>query len=73
VTVKTRGLASLTVWVPEGLAVPLAQEKVMLTVVVSESGLSEKSFLTVKVAEFRVFVIVQVPADKRAEQVPLEL
>src|SRR3972149_4840643 len=39
--------------------VPAPQVRVTLTVVVSVPGLSEKSLLTVKVALFRVLVMVQ--------------
>ena len=59
VTVQTAAEASLAFWGLAETMVPSSQERVTLTVVVSVPGLSEKSLLTVKVAELSVLVIVQ--------------
>jgi hypothetical protein len=57
VTVKTAGAASEASFGEESTE-PLEHVSETLTVVVSEEGLSEKSLLTVNVAERSVFVIV---------------
>jgi hypothetical protein len=58
-------------------AVPAAGDGVPLVQVTTTATLAPsfgaKSLLTVKVAVFSVFVIVHVPAESAAEQVPLEL
>ncbi len=68
VTVVVKGVASEAE--PEaGEGVPLVQE----TLTVTEAPLlGMKSLLTVRVALFSVLVIVQVPAESAAEQVPVE-
>jgi hypothetical protein len=50
-----------------GVAAPLMQDKLTVT----EAALfGTKSFCTVKIAWLRVLVIVQVPTERLAEQVP---
>jgi hypothetical protein len=58
VTVKTAGEAS-DAFFGEESTLPVVHVSETLTVVVSVPGLSEKSLLTVNVAERSVFVIVQ--------------
>ena len=72
VTVKTAGEASLARALA-GVTTPLSQTRVMVTVVVSVAGLSEKSLRTEKVSTL-VLVIVHWPTATRAAlQVPLEV
>ena len=59
VTVQVVGAASLAFWGLVETMVPSSQERVTLTAVVSATPLSEKSLLTVKVAELSVLVMVQ--------------
>jgi hypothetical protein len=68
--VVTKGVASVAD--PEaGLGVPLVQVTLTLAEPRALSGI--KSLFTVKVADRNVLTIVQVPAESRAEHVPLEL
>ena len=53
-----------------GEGVPVVQETLTLT---EAALLSEKSLWTVKVAVFRLFVIVHEPADSGAEQLPVDV
>jgi hypothetical protein len=66
--VNDAGLASVAL-AEAGEAVPLAQESDTVTLA---PLLSEKSLLTTNVFVFKVFVIVQEPAESAAEHVPLE-
>ena len=69
VTVKVAGVASEAL-AEAGKAVPEAQDRLTVT---EAALLSEKSLRTVNWAEFRVLVMVQVPALRAALQVPLEV
>jgi hypothetical protein len=69
VIVVTNGVAS-DADPAAGEGVPLVQTMVIGTLAAS---FGTKSLLTVRVALFSVFVIVQVPADRAAAHVPLEL
>jgi hypothetical protein len=69
VTVKVAGVASDAL-AEAGEAVPLAQESDTVT----EAALfGTKSLLTLNVALFSVFVIVQLPLARAAAHVPLDV
>ena len=73
VTVKVAGVASLARALA-GVTVPVSQERVTVTVVVSVPGLSEKSLRTEKVALLSVLVMVHWPTATRAAlQVAVEV